>query len=518
MEGPFITRAEAKRVDQTAIDDLGFPGIVLMENAGRGCVDFLQGLAGDEAGQSGPVLIACGGGNNAGDGFVIARHLALRGVACRVVLAADPTKLSGDALTAYRMMQPCGVRTLPLADLPPDAIPVALDSFAADCRLLIDALLGTGASGNPRPPFDAVINWMNAQVATRVAIDLPSGLDCDTGQSGDPTFHADHTCTFVAAKAGFQEPGAKDHIGQVHVVSIGLPNGRSASRTEEQAQYRKVDEALRYRPHSEPYELRSTNPRHQIALALRHRPLVLPLLLATLCVDAVIAWSGDTDDYLFWGIVLPQLGLLAIWTAERMRSWLWRFPLSAACVISLAIVKERGVRSDAVTVLIGYYLIVLVAAFLIRLAVGLVRPNSPSVMSKAPRFTTWQLLVVMTITAPLAAAARFIDWPVGWDEAPILISFVAMPLVVWFCMTRVRNAWAGLLIAVAAIGFFEWVVALKEGPDLLGWMLTQACVSAVWIGAIRLEPYFRRRVAARRRRNAQRAFPADIEPRYNRAP
>jgi NAD(P)H-hydrate epimerase len=225
MEGPFITRAEAKRVDETAIQQFGFPGIVLMENAGRGCVDVLQGLAWDDGGQAGPVLVACGGGNNAGDGFVIARHLTLRGWECRIVLSADPQKLAGDALTAYRMLRPCGVPELELAGLSPEEIPVALDRFAGDCPWLVDALLGTGATGDPRPPYDALIEWMNARPATRVAIDLPSGLDCDTGQPGAPTFRADHTCTFVAAKVGFQAENAAEFVGQIQVVEIGVPRG-----------------------------------------------------------------------------------------------------------------------------------------------------------------------------------------------------------------------------------------------------------------------------------------------------
>lgn len=218
MSTTSLTREQSRRVDATAIERFGFPGIVLMENAGRGCADVIERLD-----LKGPVLIACGSGNNAGDGFVIARHLHMRGHTCRVVLASDPARLNGDALTAYQMMKPCRVNSWELYELDENDVRPALDRFSGRCELLVDALLGTGATGNPRPPYDTVIRWMNDQPATRLAVDLPSGLDCDTGQPGEPTFHADHTCTFHAPKIGFTKPSAAEFVGQMHVVGIGIP-------------------------------------------------------------------------------------------------------------------------------------------------------------------------------------------------------------------------------------------------------------------------------------------------------
>lgn len=209
-----LTREQARGVDRRAIDQLGFPGPVLMENAGRGCVDLLERL-----GVAGPVLVLCGKGNNGGDGFVIARHLAIRGVEARVALTDDPAGLAGDALTAYRMLQACDVQEQVLSG----PVEPVLDQLAAGCDWIVDAVLGTGAKGDPRPPADAVIRWANEQPVRRMAIDLPSGLDCDTGQPGEPTFRADFTCTFVAPKIGFDQPTAKPLLGEVHTVSIGLP-------------------------------------------------------------------------------------------------------------------------------------------------------------------------------------------------------------------------------------------------------------------------------------------------------
>ena len=88
---------------------------------------------------------------------------------------------------------------------------------------IVDALLGTGARGEPRPPLDRVIDALNAADAPKLAVDLPSGLDCDTGVPASHTIRAAHTCTFVAAKPGFFAPGAEQYTGEIHVLDIGVP-------------------------------------------------------------------------------------------------------------------------------------------------------------------------------------------------------------------------------------------------------------------------------------------------------
>jgi NAD(P)H-hydrate epimerase len=204
---PF-SRDQCRELDRRAIAEYGFSGLVLMENAGRGCVDVLERL-----GIAGPVVILCGKGNNAGDGFVIARHLQIRGHACHVVLLCPPSDLRGDAAMNFEIIQKTG---LPIVD--------SLSQFNADgADWLIDAMLGTGAVGNPRPPFDAAIDWMNAQSTKKLAVDVPSGLDCDTGQPAAHTIRADHTCTFAAMKIGFTQSAAKTFTGTVHVCDIGVP-------------------------------------------------------------------------------------------------------------------------------------------------------------------------------------------------------------------------------------------------------------------------------------------------------
>lgn len=221
MDTPPLTRDESRALDRRAIDDYGISGLVLMENAGRGTVDVLERL-----GIGGPVAILCGKGNNAGDGFVIARHLEIRGHACRVLLLCPPDELRGDAATNFKILTKCKV---PIVDLSsttePTLLHAALDRHAAGAAWILDAMLGTGVQGEPRAPFDTAIYWMNVREAKMqaMAVDVPSGLDCDTGRPAMQTVQADHTCTFAAMKVGFTQPDAAAFTGQVHVCDIGVP-------------------------------------------------------------------------------------------------------------------------------------------------------------------------------------------------------------------------------------------------------------------------------------------------------
>ncbi|HZL91468.1 MAG TPA: NAD(P)H-hydrate epimerase [Pirellulaceae bacterium] len=209
---PALSRQQIRDVDRRAMEDYGISGLVLMENAGRGCADVLLRL-----GVRGPVTIACGKGNNAGDGFVVARFLDLQRIPVSVLLFADPAELSGDALANFKIASRSGIAMRPCWQ--------AQESLhiPQDVDWVIDALLGTGASGPPRPPLDRAIRLLNAAGGKKLAIDLPSGLDCDSGSAAEPTFRADHTCTFVAPKIGFSNPAAAKYLGQVHVVEIGVP-------------------------------------------------------------------------------------------------------------------------------------------------------------------------------------------------------------------------------------------------------------------------------------------------------
>lgn len=210
-----FSRQQCREIDGRAAEEYGLPGVVLMENAGRGTAEKLL-----ELGATGPIAVCCGKGNNGGDGLVIARHLDLRGVPTRTLLFADPADLTGDAAVNLRVVERAG---LPLLVFGSRADPQRLAQELAGSAWVVDALLGTGATGEPRSPFAEVIDQLNASGLPILAVDLPSGLDADSGRPAGHTIRAQHTCTFVGMKPGFLVPGAEIYTGQVHVIDIGVP-------------------------------------------------------------------------------------------------------------------------------------------------------------------------------------------------------------------------------------------------------------------------------------------------------
>jgi NAD(P)H-hydrate epimerase len=198
------------------MDEFAVPGIVLMENAGRGMAELLRSL-----GIAGPVVICCGKGNNGGDGFVIARHLDNAGVRLRVLLFADPAGLTGDAAVNHAILVRAGVPITVMAGTTINEGQLRAELTTADW--VVDALFGSGLQGPVRPPFDRVIAAINASRARVFAVDIPSGLDSDTGQPMGATVRAHHTATVAALKRGFVEPAARPWLGKVHVIDMGAP-------------------------------------------------------------------------------------------------------------------------------------------------------------------------------------------------------------------------------------------------------------------------------------------------------
>jgi NAD(P)H-hydrate epimerase len=212
----LLTREQARALDRRAMEEFAVPGIVLMENAGRGMAERLRAL-----GVAGTVVVCCGKGNNGGDGLVIARHLDNAGVAVRVLLFAEPAELAGDAAVTYAIVSRSGVPLVVLAGAALDE--ARLKAELAGAEWVVDGLFGSGLQGSVRPPFDRIILAINASKAKVAAIDIPSGLDSDTGRPLGATVRAGHTFTVVAPKRGFAEPEAAPWLGQVHVIDMGAP-------------------------------------------------------------------------------------------------------------------------------------------------------------------------------------------------------------------------------------------------------------------------------------------------------
>ena len=218
-ETVVMTRDEVRAVDGWAINTLGVPGAVLMENAGRSCAELIKEKLKDTTEPK--VCIFCGTGNNGGDGYVIARHLINNNIRVTVVVCGDPAKIKGEARINLdileRMDQP--IEQLTPAD---DHISDRINSFTADADMLVDGLFGTGLRGQLSDAYQRLIEDMNACHCPVLAVDIPSGLDCDSGEPLGAAVQAAWTVTFVAVKKGFTFPSASPYTGEIFVASIGV--------------------------------------------------------------------------------------------------------------------------------------------------------------------------------------------------------------------------------------------------------------------------------------------------------
>ena len=212
-----ILTAEAMReVDRAAIEDLGIPSLVLMENAALGVVEAI----GEAFGDAESAAIFCGPGNNGGDGLAVARLLSVRGWEVRIVLVTGGRELSPDAAVHLRV---CRKMELPLREVATeDDLADALDD-AADCDLLVDALFGTGLARPLTGLFAEVVEAMNELPIPCVAVDLPSGLSGSRAEAFTPHVEAALTVTFAAPKVAHVFPPAADSVGEMVVTDLGIP-------------------------------------------------------------------------------------------------------------------------------------------------------------------------------------------------------------------------------------------------------------------------------------------------------
>jgi ADP-dependent NAD(P)H-hydrate dehydratase / NAD(P)H-hydrate epimerase len=212
---------EMRKCDEEAIRGYKIPGIVLMENAARGTADVMRDLIPGIHDKH--ILIVCGKGNNGGDGFALARHLFERGNKVIVASLSPVSHLKGDARinadiiqkmvrsdSSHRLSFIKSITRTNLEQLP-------------RVDIIVDAILGTGFKGKLKPKIASIIEWMNGQRATRVAIDIPSGIDADTGISEGITVQADYTCTMGLVKTGLLFSKGREVSGKVICIDIQIP-------------------------------------------------------------------------------------------------------------------------------------------------------------------------------------------------------------------------------------------------------------------------------------------------------
>ncbi|MDP7636712.1 MAG: NAD(P)H-hydrate epimerase [Phycisphaerae bacterium] len=213
-----LSRDQVRTIDRTAIEVLGIPGVILMENAGRNCADAVEEFIGGTAEKS--IVVVSGAGNNGGDGYVVARHLAVRGSRVVTFITCPPEKITGDAAVNLSIIAKLRHDIRQLAGGEIARLGEALKSF----DVIVDAVGGTGIRGALRGDAAAAVEQINAAGRPVVAVDIPTGLDCDTGQADGPAVRAKLTVTFLARKKGFDSPAAREFTGQVHVADIGIPS------------------------------------------------------------------------------------------------------------------------------------------------------------------------------------------------------------------------------------------------------------------------------------------------------
>jgi len=214
-----LKRDEVREIDRKAIEEYEIPGIILMENAGRNVVEEILKMLPDP--DKAKVAIFCGKGNNGGDGFVIARHLYNRGVNVSVYITTQISNVltDGDASTNLKILLNMNLEIKELQEGDIDEIGEELQG----CNIIVDAIFGTGLSGEVREPARSLIMKINESNMPVVSVDIPSGLDCDEGVVLGAAVKAAKTVTFVAAKTGFFKECGREYTGELIVSEISVP-------------------------------------------------------------------------------------------------------------------------------------------------------------------------------------------------------------------------------------------------------------------------------------------------------
>ena len=237
----IVTNDEMKKIDAWTIKELGIPGTVLMENAGRGCVNILEEYFDL---QDLKVLIVCGTGNNGGDGFVIGRHLQNRNAIVKIILIGKGSQLKGDALLNYKLAKKSKIEIHQVASI--ENIRQLCNTF--NPVVLVDALFGTGFKGTPKGIYQGSIEVINDSDAFVFSVDIPSGINGDDGQFEKTCVIADATATMCLPKRGnFLYPG-REFCGDLYVVDIGVPYNLIDQGFPKIIEFEDVNHLLPFRP------------------------------------------------------------------------------------------------------------------------------------------------------------------------------------------------------------------------------------------------------------------------------
>ena len=213
----LVTAAEMRELDRRAIEEVGIPSLVLMENAGRTTYQVLRREFPDLAGE---VAVLAGRGNNGGDGFVVARYLAQAGLPVAVFLLGQKDQVRGDARVNLEILGHLGLEVM---EVPDESHLNPLVHRLARAGLIVDALLGTGLDKPVQGLLAALIDRLNHLRPPVLAVDIPTGLSADTGEVLGTAIKAEVTVTYGWPKIGQILPPGRDYVGRLWQVDISIP-------------------------------------------------------------------------------------------------------------------------------------------------------------------------------------------------------------------------------------------------------------------------------------------------------
>ncbi|MCM8776481.1 MAG: NAD(P)H-hydrate epimerase [Candidatus Omnitrophica bacterium] len=216
-----VTSDEMRLLDERAIHEYGIPSLILMENAGRGIADLMMPPASGER-----ITVLCGKGNNGGDGLVAARYLANRGCRVQIYLLADPAALKNDPAVNYQIVSKMKI---PIEAITGRTTPAGLEDGLAKSDWVIDAIFGVGLNATLREPYWDVVECVNRSGKRVVAVDVPSGLNSDTGEVMGVAVKAALTGTLGLPKQGLFIGDGPAYSGKIRVIDIGIPREILAS-------------------------------------------------------------------------------------------------------------------------------------------------------------------------------------------------------------------------------------------------------------------------------------------------
>ncbi|MCS6972055.1 MAG: NAD(P)H-hydrate dehydratase [Leptospiraceae bacterium] len=337
---PVLARAQIRRYDELAIGKAHVPGMVLMENAGRGAWDFLRTLFGTESLAQKRITIVAGSGNNGGDGFVLARYLLTTGhppSSLRVMVFAEKEKLRGDARQNWQIL----TSQVPELFSYHSALDSTVEEMVVGCDIVIDALFGTGLTRPITGELAKLIALINNAQGVRVALDIPSGLDADTGCELGIAVRAHATATFAYFKPGLLTPRGREFAGKIAVIPLYVPDRQILPECGVAAHYlEKSDIAALLKPR------RISDYKHRAGDVLIVAGSLGKSGAALLSAHAALRGGAGLATIATWKEVIPQLAVREVMLSAIERNAIAE-SLKTACRKRSAILIGPGLGTDS---------------------------------------------------------------------------------------------------------------------------------------------------------------------------